>query len=110
MPASARSFGRRFIAAGALAGLLLAGGLAVRTWLLPKRATALVLRQAIASFDAKDNQNAARLLDEILAREPANHKALLYRGHVARDTGDASAASLYWSRVPDNPPHEGGTA
>jgi tetratricopeptide (TPR) repeat protein len=110
MPGFGRSTGRFLIAAGVLSGLLLAGWLALRTWLPPRQATALVLRQAIASFEAKDNQTAARLLDEILAHDSANHKALLYRGYVARDAGDAAAAARFWARVPDDPPNEGGTA
>ena len=105
-----RAVGRRLITGGVLAGLLLGLGLAARKWLLPPPATALVLRRAIASFDAKDTETAVRLLDEILAREPTHHTALLYRGYVARDSGETTEAARFWSRVPDDPPHEGGTA
>ena len=70
----------------------------------------MLLRQAIAAIDAKDNLRAVRLLDQILEREPNNCRALLYRGQATRNLGDGPGAAKYWAAIPDNHPREAATA
>src|SRR5436190_2017967 len=83
----------------------------VTSWFLWTRATdAELLNNAIRLVDRGRTEKAIPLFDEVLRRDPANGTALLYRGQISRDSGDAAAAERFWNRVPDQPPREGGTA
>jgi tetratricopeptide (TPR) repeat protein len=83
---------------------------AVIVWQPRRQPVRLLLRRALAAAEAGDLKDAAGILDDVLAREPANANALLLRGEVARDQGDESLAERCWGRVPDNPPESGGMA
>src|SRR5262249_19671117 len=89
---------------------LVAGVFAARHWLASRPSPALLLREAIDAIEAKDPDRAIRLLDTILQRDPANAKALLYRGEMARDAGDVGGALGFWARIGDDRPQEAGTA
>src|SRR5258708_37100108 len=105
--------GRRFrYYAGAVAGtaVLLVLGFVAREFQTARRSSVLLLRQAAVAIEAKNLPLATRLLDAILEREPANRKALLYRGEVARDSGDSVAAVKIWSMIPDSFPQEAAVA
>lgn len=101
---------RSLIAVLGGAGLLVAISLGVRYRLASSVATPQLMRRAVAAIEAHDNSAAAKLLDEILQREPVHYKALLYRGQVARDLGDNQAADRWWSMIPDDHPQEAGVA
>jgi tetratricopeptide (TPR) repeat protein len=105
-----RSIRRCLLAGCLLVGGALAAAIVFRERLLPPASAPLVLRKARTAAEAGDSRTAARLLDELLARDPANGTALLYRGEAARALGDDEQAAEFWSKVPDVPPHEGGTA
>jgi hypothetical protein len=73
-------------------------------WLWLKRPNeAHLLQRAISLADRGDRPAAARVLDEVLRRNPAHSYALLLRGELAREHGDAAAAGRFWKRVPDRP-------
>ena len=102
--------GFRYYAAGvAIVAILLVSGFVARE-MTARPANVLLLRQAAVAIDAENLPLAARLLDEVLEREPDNRKALLYRGEVARDAGDSVAAVKFWSMIPDGFPQEAAIA
>jgi len=110
MAPAARTF-RKYLLRGsllALVAIVLVAAFRDRLW--PRTPPALLLRRARSAIEARDHRSAALLLDQLIAREPANGTALLYRGEVARDLGDATAAAAFWRRIPDYPGGEGGTA
>jgi len=73
-------------------------------WLWLKRPNeARLLQRAIRLADRGERPAAARLLDEVLRRNPAHAYALLLRGELAREDGDTAAAGRFWKRVPDYP-------
>ncbi|MBI3864264.1 MAG: VCBS repeat-containing protein, partial [Planctomycetia bacterium] len=98
------------IAAAGLGLILVAGGAALIHRLWPGPSSKVLLRQAIAAIDEKDDSRAALLLDQILDREPKNCRALLYRGQAAHNLGDAPGAEKFWAAVPDSHPPEAATA
>ena len=65
---------------------------------------------AQAAIERDDPEAAVQLLDRLLKVDPEHSQALLYRGQLARDSGDADAALNYFRRVPDNPPKDAGIA
>ena len=101
---------RNAVVAAAAVVLIAAAVLAARHWLASRPSPALLLRAAIDAIEAKDRDRAIRLLDDILRRDPANAKALLYRGEMARDAGDVTAALEFWARIGDDRPEEAATA
>src|SRR5579872_2263523 len=110
MPQARRSSRYRAAGAGVIALILAASALAAWRWVAPRPAIVLLLRQAADASAAQDYATAARLLDEVLGREPANRRALLARGEVARDQNNRAAAQKYWSMIPDTPPSDGAVA
>ncbi len=95
---------------GVMALVVAAGVITAQKLLWPRPATALLLRRAAMAIDANDRPAAIRVLDEILEREPENRRALLYRGEMARDSGDELGALRFWSVVPDDPEDVGALA
>ncbi|HLJ11520.1 MAG TPA: tetratricopeptide repeat protein, partial [Planctomycetaceae bacterium] len=77
-------------------------------WVRPSDAE--LLQSAIRYTDRGQTGAAMARFDELLARNPSQSTALLYRGQLARDAGDLAGAEKFWKRVPDQPAREGGTA
>ncbi len=73
-------------------------------------ANVVLLRQALAAMDTQDLAQAARLLDEVLKREPSNRQALLFRGQVYRDLGESARAARTWESISDEFPREAAVA
>jgi tetratricopeptide (TPR) repeat protein len=71
---------------------------------LRRPSEARLLQLAIRLADSGDRRAAAALLDELLQQNPKQSYALLLRGQLARECGDAVAAGRFWRRVPDHPP------
>jgi tetratricopeptide (TPR) repeat protein len=105
-----RSMRRSLLIGCLVAASALGAALVIRDRLLPRSSTPALLRQARRAAEAGDFPAAARLLDELLARDPANSQALLYRGQMALDLGNERLAAACWSKVPDVPFQEGATA
>lgn len=110
--------GQRSIAPQRLAWLLL---------LLAVAATALVLmpasrgrqeevpveqlvRSAVAAAEKGDHQSSLRYLDQALRLQPDHPEALLYRGQVSYELGEAREAREFLQRVPDSPGRRGSMA
>ncbi len=91
-----------------LLGLIGAGAAGSLMVLRPSEAQ--LLQKAIRFAERGERDAAIPLFDRVLGRNPAESTALLYRGQLARDSGDTEAAVRYWNRVPDHPASEGATA
>src|SRR5262249_53697746 len=72
----------------------------VRGYLLLRPTDAELLQKAIRHADRGEREAAILLFDQLLKRNPSKGMALLYRGQLARDLGDAAAAAEFWGRVP----------
>ncbi|HEY2251300.1 MAG TPA: tetratricopeptide repeat protein, partial [Planctomycetaceae bacterium] len=69
-----------------------------------------LLQSAVRLTNLGKTEAAISLFDQILKRNPTESTALLYRGHLARESGDLAAAARFWSRVPDKPASLGAKA
>ena len=58
-----------------------------------------LLAKALKTIDHGDSQEARKLLDSVLERDPANATALLYRGQLAVERGNLDAALSDWRRI-----------
>jgi tetratricopeptide (TPR) repeat protein len=68
------------------------------------------LREGIEAVKRGDAAGAAAYLDGVLEWRPDHGEALLYRGQIAHEQGQAKAAREFFERVPDMPARLGSAA
>ncbi|MGE5193092.1 MAG: FG-GAP-like repeat-containing protein [Deltaproteobacteria bacterium] len=94
---------------GLLLSALASAGAVGWHW-LGRPTEAELLRQAVRLSVRGDREAARVLFDRVLKRNPSERTALFFRGQLAFEAGDLTAAVGFLSRVPDDPPQDGGTA
>ncbi len=110
-PTAPRRLSRRWLAVAVVVVTIAVGiALLIERWGRPKIDVDRAYTDGLLAMQRGDNEEAAKLLDEVLREIPAHYETLLYRGQIARDTGQPAAALEFWARVPDQPARFGGTA